>query len=343
MRNRRQRAFTLVELLVVIGILLVLSTLAFAVFNVHTGGERMRSGARLTQSAFLGARDRAAHAKDFRGLRFIRDLTDPTLVTGFVYLQPLATETAGNVSGQFAQNNVSVTRPGLPANSDATGVVISGSQGLAWFKQDQNGLWPASGVTIRIPAQTGTWYSLARQSASAPYWGTLDSSGNLNLTLQTPYVGGKPWPANTNAVDPADSNASCEIQLGNDVLPFHQPIALPSGVVIDLAHSSPNVAAFVSATANFDIMFSPRGAVAGTLAGLGPLHFLIRDIRDATAGIDPSNLAQSQTAKGDALFLALYPQTGLVQTFELDPTDANGDGIADNIFNLAQQGRSAGR
>ncbi len=57
---RRRSGFTLTELLVVIGILLVLSTLAFAVFNSGRSSDRMRSGARTAQSAFLGAKDRKA-------------------------------------------------------------------------------------------------------------------------------------------------------------------------------------------------------------------------------------------------------------------------------------------
>jgi hypothetical protein len=96
-------------------------------------------------------------------------------------------------------------------------------------------------------------------------------------------------------------------------------------------------------TAYIDIMFSPRGGVSGHLSALGPLHFLIRDIRDATTGINPFNVAQSQTARGDVLVLTLFPQTGLVQTFEIDPTDADGNGTMDNPFNFAKQGRSAGR
>ena len=49
--------------------------------------------------------------------------------------------------------------------------------------------------------------------------------------------------------------------------------------------------------------------------------------------------------------VSIFPQTGLVQVFEIDPTDvlnnstgtAGADGLADNLFNFAQQGRSAGR
>ena len=68
-----------------------------------------------------------------------------------------------------------------------------------------------------------------------------------------------------------------------------------------------------------------------------------RVIRDATTGINPFNVAQSQTARGDVLVLTLFPQTGLVQTFEIDPIDADGDGMMDNPLNFAKQGRSAGR
>jgi hypothetical protein len=39
----------------------------------------------------------------------------------------------------------------------------------------------------------------------------------------------------------------------------------------------------------------------------------------------------------------MFPQTGLVQTFEVDPSDANADGVVDNLFNFAQLGKSAGR
>ena len=94
MKNRN--AFTLVELLVVITILLILATLAVVVFK--GGGEKTRSAARIAQSAFLGAKDRALHAKDLRGVRLIRDTTTPSLVIGFVFLQPLPMLTYPNGS-----------------------------------------------------------------------------------------------------------------------------------------------------------------------------------------------------------------------------------------------------
>src|SRR5262249_714888 len=147
------------------------------------------------------------------------------------------------------------------------------------------GVWPSSTVAVRIPAQTGPWMYLARQQSSPPYWGTQDASGNLVLTLQVPFQGGAhPAPA-PNAVEPTDSNASCEVQLGNDLLPFHQPILFPSGVVIDLDQSSPNVAGLWPATpvtTSIDIMFSARGNVSGAVSALGPFHFLLNSLTDAS-------------------------------------------------------------
>src|SRR5579864_7441310 len=136
-KSEFRHAFTLVELLVVISILVTLATLVVAVFRTHAGSDRTRSAARIAQSVLLAAKDRATHAKEARGVRLIRDLTDPTLVTGFAYVGPLASETAGNLPGQPPQNSVAVTRPGLPSNSDATNVVISGATGAAWFAQDE--------------------------------------------------------------------------------------------------------------------------------------------------------------------------------------------------------------
>jgi hypothetical protein len=169
----------------------------------------------------------------------------------------------------------------------------------------------------------------------------------LNLVLQTPSPSG-PIPA-------TDSRASIDVQLGNDLLPFHQPISLSSGCVIDLAHSSANVQTLAGVGAGFnppvDVMFSPRGQIAGSLQGLGPLHFLLRDLRDAAAGLDPASVAQSQQARGDVLVLTVVPQTGLVQVFEADPTDAvnnatgapGADGVIDDLFHFAKIGSAAGR
>lgn len=384
---RRRSGFTLTELLVVIAILLVLSTLAFAIFNSGRSSDRMRSGARAAQSAFLGAKDRALHAKDLRGVRLTRDLTNGNLVNGFVYLQPLPQQSVGNTAQNPNANDLDITRPGLgqtPSITDATQIIISGKEGQTCYNQDSAGIWPYTSLQIRIPSGTGQWYQLARQNNSPPYWVTPDPNNAANgtnnywLFLQTAYPGGHQPPS--DAILPTDSYASCDIQLGNDVLPFHQPITLPSGCVIDLFNSQipqswytqqsvlpnsvpagavvcgpdPNTPGNVivrTYTPQLDVMFSARGNVTGSISALGAMFFLLRDMRDATNQLNPALLANQTQFQGDMLILAVFPQTGLVQTFEVDLTDninnttgaAGSDGIADNLAGFAQKGLSAGR
>jgi prepilin-type N-terminal cleavage/methylation domain-containing protein len=365
--GQRRAGFTMIELLVVITILLILSVLAIAIFSGRNS-DRTRSAARIAQSAFLGAKDRALHAKDLRGVRMVRDTTDNTLVTALIYLQPLPLQETGNFKNQPPTLDFALSRPNYltTGNTDATQVVISGPQAAAWFGQDSAGIWPSNRVQIRIPSEqsstgAGVWYNLAPQNNSPPYWGTM-SAGNLILNLQTPFNGGKsPLSVTHNAIDPPDANASCDIQLGNDVLPFHAPISLPSNIVIDLKFCSSNVQTLAGVgsgnTPYVDLMFSPRGMLTGYIAALGPLHFLLRDLQDAAdTTVNPYAVGAPGSAnpdrnKGERLILTVFPQTGLVSTFELDPTDAvnnatgaaGADGLADNAFNLAQQGKSAGR
>jgi hypothetical protein len=116
---------------------------------------------------------------------------------------------------------------------------------------------------------------------------------------------------------------------------------------------------------NVDILFSARGAISGAVAAQGPMYFLLRDLQDATDttvnpwAVGAPGAANASTARGDMLIFAVVPQSGLAQTYEVDQTDnftnpttttpvvypGSGppDGIADNLFNFAQQGRSAGR
>jgi len=365
-RTRRpgnRSAFTLIELLVVIGILLVLSTLTYAVFGTGRNSDKTRSAARIAQSAFLGAKDRALHAKDLRGIRLTRDNNGPTfasgsfaIANGFVFLQPLPLQSTGNIGTAMLKDVAVIDPTGNGLASNATEIVISGQQAQSWHAQDQAGIWPSGMLQVRIQSGQGQWYQLAKQSNTPPYWFTTDPNNNLNLRLQTPLVAG--------LIGSSDPRASIDIQLGNDMLPFHQPITLPSGVIIDLAASSVNVQAAAGNSANLDIMFSPRGNVSGPVAGIGPLHFLIRGLKDATVGVNPWAVGSAASpnpdlSQGDRLILSVFPQTGLVQTFEIDPTDhftnpslvspisypgtGGPDGIADNLFNFAQQGKSAGR
>ena len=399
MPQNRRSGFTLTELLIVIGILLILSTMSLAVYNTGRSSDRMRSGARTAQSALLGAKDRAMHAKNFRGVRLFRDENAlvagpfftpggisngiPCLISGFIYLQPVDMQT-------YPAGSIQLERPDVDQNGSADSSAVFIIRGFdasspntpakalyvnfAQLANTGTNIFPSPGQ-IRIPATTGQWYQFSYQtSGAAPY--NL-SIGNEVLQLTSaftqpplvPFIGNTP-PNNLDvAAFPISSStnnfSSCDIQMGNEALPFHSPISLPSSCVIDLRYSSSNLQnaaganfAAGSRAPNVDIMFSPRGNVAGVAGGTGALYFTLRDIVDASGASsvfvttppsprDPSD----PTCQGECLILALNPATGLVQTYPANLTDvlnnatgaSGSDGLADNLFSFAQTGKAAGR
>jgi hypothetical protein len=254
-------------------------------------------------------------------------------------------------------------------SADSTDVAVVRGINVTWFNLSQFNKFPIPGQ-VRIPATNGQWYQFNVQiGGNGPY---TFAANNQVLLLSSPYIGPTNVPfANNNANPNANdvvavlaANASCDIQLGSEVLPFHAPIPLPSGVVIDLRYSSSNIQflagsslAAGSTPPNIDIQFSPRGSVPGATGGLGAFYFCLRDLDDAmqtstfpaTLGgpRDPSDAA----CTGDCLVLGLNPATGLVQTYPANLTDAynnatgvaGADGYADNLFSFAQQGKAAGR
>jgi prepilin-type N-terminal cleavage/methylation domain-containing protein len=356
MKANRRSGFTIVELLVVITIMLLLIGAAMAVFNSGKSSERVRSSVRIGQSAFLGAKDRALHAKDYRGVRLTRDATNPNLINGFVYLQPMPMQVAGNSANGQESNVMTVINP-LP--NPSIQIVVGSPESAAWLAQDSSSisLWQPGLVKAQIPALTGQWYPLQQVSNVPPYYCQKDNAGNVILTLAAAFDNGG------NQISPAksfvnklatDTDSSIGILVGNEVLAFHQPIPMPSGCVIDIAYSNQAVKTLASysvpppvSPVNVDLMFSPRGNITGVPSALGVLMFAVRTIQDATSGVDPA----APNASGDTLILSVTPATGLVQTYEADLTDAfvnstgaaGSDGLADDLFRLAKAGQSAGR
>src|ERR1700677_2087704 len=79
-------SFTLLELLVSLGIILILATLTMRLLNATLNSDRIRNGARELQSFLAGARDRAIYAGQPRGVRLIQDPLDRSAVHSFVYI-----------------------------------------------------------------------------------------------------------------------------------------------------------------------------------------------------------------------------------------------------------------
>jgi prepilin-type N-terminal cleavage/methylation domain-containing protein len=97
--NRKRRAgFTLVELLVVIGIILLLTVAAAPVAFSMLNGRAIREASSSVQAVLAGARDRAAFAREARGVRLVTDTAtgNPSLVREIRYIRPAAPLSTGS-------------------------------------------------------------------------------------------------------------------------------------------------------------------------------------------------------------------------------------------------------
>src|SRR5580700_11678853 len=83
-RRRYRASFTLLELLITLGIILILATLTMRLLNATLNSDRIRTGSRELQSFLGGARDRAVYAGQRRGVRLIQDPLDPSCARSFV-------------------------------------------------------------------------------------------------------------------------------------------------------------------------------------------------------------------------------------------------------------------
>src|SRR5262249_50885124 len=150
-----------------------------------------------------------------------------SLVNGFVFIQSL-----GNLS--YASGSIQLER--LDNNQDGFAdspdvLVIRGNSAPSTPTVDfdvKTGFF-ANPPRIRIPSQTGQWYTFY-WNTSGPY--ALGSSNEV-LLLQSSFGGTVPIAYNNVIASPTTNTvtSSCDIQLLNDLLPFHQPISLSSGVI----------------------------------------------------------------------------------------------------------------
>lgn len=89
LRSERLRGgYTLVEILIVVGILVVLLTMTLMTVRFTRDGDRVTAAAAQIQSFLAGARDRAIYARAPRGVRLFLDTNNPRTVSSMVYIDP---------------------------------------------------------------------------------------------------------------------------------------------------------------------------------------------------------------------------------------------------------------
>lgn len=295
----RRGGFTLVELIVALSIFLILSTMTIMMVNVSTNSERISSSARQVQSYVLGARDRAIHAGEPRGVRFLLDPNNSSTVNSMVYIGSPQKFTTGSINiGGTSAGNVRYIQP----------------QSGRWSQLRQRGL---------LVDYAPIWLGTNRHFNTIVYVGMVDGFDTWELTKEYP-------------VSTPTTVTEYALQLQPAVLPNQEPRLLPRGIVIDLDYSQlpaawSNSGSYIN---SMDILFSPRGTITGRLAAAGAIRFVLADVVDIERDLPPGDPLK----EGDELILSISTQTGSVTTHSVDPTDVNSPAGADDPFRYARLG-----
>jgi type II secretory pathway pseudopilin PulG len=259
-------SFTLLELLISLGIILILATLTMRLLNATLNSDRIRNGTREFQTFLAGARDRAVYAGQPRGVRLIQDPLDRSTAHSFVYIGAPSTFTDGTsitINTDLLTINTLTGSPPVP-NPTTTPPAV-------WAQLVQRGLL-TDGATINIG---GTFYTMAR-----------------NPPPSTANPTGGPWMLTKTFAGTAGASLSYTLQLLPSVVPGEEPRSLPNNIVIDLDNSVlPSTWGSPGAWAgSLDLLFAPNGTVTGTVAAAGRLHFVLSEYVDATIPIPlPTN------------------------------------------------------
>ncbi|WP_339907619.1 prepilin-type N-terminal cleavage/methylation domain-containing protein [Symmachiella dynata] len=349
MRNKHQTnngdrrgGFTLVEMLIVIAIIAILAAITVTAIYATANSDRIRGAARQMQSAMQGAMAKAARAKKPIGIRLQLDEFDPTTVSSMIFIEQLDDFEEGTITFELDGTDyryISLDPGANPSWSDLrsnpntqgylpdfTRIKILGDDGeiestyLVNAKQvdiDGKLLITSPGATD----DTGKKYKL--------------EMGNVPLAnedaLELP---------NGNVIDLAFShlpNEWFEVQQVTAPFTTADPLytagwratGLPPSVGGDVV-----IARFGEAIASnnqMDIMFSPRGVVAGPLAASGKIHLMLAEIEDTLQKRPP------ELAEGENIITSIYTNTGNVAAAPVDKVNAP------RYYNFAETGEVAGR
>lgn len=314
----RRKAFTLIELIVVISILVILVSITAASMNWTAQKDRIPNGANEVASFTMGARDRAIFRRSPTGVRLILNQDgpinaagNPITVSSMMYIGS-PEEVSGTISIEYlpaATSNPNHRRrlrfwsaggngvPGDVGDDDMNnGVDDTGEFGDTAPKDD-----------VQLNREFNDFARLSRlglldtgvQISLRP-GGSLEQ--NFTLIKQQPGTG----PDNSDWLLSADYTASnvggCmdlkyTIKPLPAILPNQEPRDLPRGVVIDLESSRrkgalpPGWVRYVGGSSPLqldhyqysdymDIIFSPRGTGFGSSGASGLIHLVLAESAD---------------------------------------------------------------
>lgn len=295
--GHHRRGYTLLEMLIVVGIVILLLTMTLLTVRFTRDGDRVTAAAAQIQSFFAGARDRAIYARAPRGVRLFLDTNNPRTISSMVYIDPSESWNDGviqlrrwdpELDGQTNTGGgpVDINQDGVADDPRDVWMVIG--EGAGWWELKRRGLL-FDGMRIRVPkGPSGSWYPINTRLIDI----TQPPPAIQMLVLGIPYRDPGNTPVERSAAFESGGPEDYEIQLAPRIIPS-EPATLPEGTVIDLDGSRIPDAWRPSSTAGggtgnalysqyIDLVYSPRGSLMGDAASGGVLHFYVCDKEDST-------------------------------------------------------------
>jgi len=285
----RRGAFTLIEMLVVIGIILVIAALAAAFAPRVSDSQNLTRAVDSLEQWLLTAKMRAKRDQLATGIRFVPAPGDPAgTCSQFQYIQqpdPLSggwvstTNTSGSVpyvNGTFLTGGICMPTPNLSPPIVKPGQVLFGNVD---FTLGGNALLVQRGDYLEV--RDGGVYLIAGVVLSSPtnmlQLGSLSTVNTPGSVLYSP--GPPPLYLTTTAYETSlsitERTTNYRILRQPRILIGEAELQMPNNFAVDTTLGG-NVQA--TAVGNFDILFSPSGAVIGANAGSGKLLMIVHDL-----------------------------------------------------------------
>lgn len=318
-----RRAFTLVELLVVTVIVLALAAMTLAAVRFNLDEERLRSATRELQSFLEGARSRAVHAHEPRGVRLLLD--GSTNIEGrhatahsIIYIGPSPAASTANGDGRILLERPDFAAP--QGTADSAGITIVRGLGTTWYQLQQRQLL-SDGSLLTIIRPDGS------EAVHAVLTTHLSPTSEV-LELVTPYrrMGSETRTSEVAAYG-GNGPTAYRLELPLAPLPGAEPRLLPAGTTLHLdASRVPGSWRLPGGEYGpcLDIVFSPRGMLTGPAAALGVLHLVLADSTDAAFGLplDAPMWAAGQSVVRKNSWVAPRPRNGYVYQAQNDGASA---------------------
>lgn len=312
-RTRRspRPGFTMIELLVVIGIIIVLASMLILISPRFAEDQRTTRGADHVQGWMFVAKQRAYRDQQPRGVRLVLGANNQ--VSELIYIErpeDLRGEPDPNYTGlPFDPGDTNHNHIQVPFQNSNANVFIAN-----WDLQ--TGDLVMRGDFFKLNTYETQPYNIHRiESVQFPVLANLPNSGKqVQGTLLTLRAeDGTPSNVVPGGSIPLDADTRYQIIRQARPLTGEPPLAMPRDVVVDLGidpatTQSRSVLPGLGLPDQLDILFSQRGQVMGGNANGGKIILRVRQ------GDKPDNY-------GEQIYIVIHTRTGLITAHPVNLTD----------------------